>query len=103
MLSCREDQTRPNDQDDKDDEDDQDDQEEGRSPEIYTERDGVTWIFFSFPLLYSCLILPTPINAPLTMIKYHLGQAPRLFFFTSNELILKYCECHTVAFFVLSF
>ena len=72
--------------------------QEGRSPEMYTERDGVTWNFLFFSLLYSCLILPTPGNAPLTMIKYHLGQAPRLVF-TSNKPILKYCVCHTVAFF----
>ena len=69
----------------------------GRSPKIYNERDGVTWNFFFFSFLYSFLILPTPVNAPLTMIKYHLGQASDLF--TSNEPIFKYCVCHTVAFF----
>ena len=55
-------------------------------------------ILFFFYLLYSCLILHTPVYAPLTIIKYHLWQAPRLFF-TSNEPILKYCVSHIVAFF----
>ena len=56
----------------------------GISPEIHTDRDGVSLNFF----LNLCLSIPTPVNA---------------FFKTSNEPILKYCLCHTVPFFLFFF